>query len=164
MNIDVINIVVTGLTGLIGAGIGSATTYKATKVSIDNQNKMQELEKKEKQEFAFEIIKTFLSLEIEENFKKLRYLEEYLDKDLRFLSKYQIGLTNDLIFKEFEAVKYDLLKYSDELTRSVIYAYNVFKVIDTRTYVSDLKKYEFELIKSIYNNKEKLLNQINNQV
>jgi hypothetical protein len=161
---NVLNTLITGITGLLGAGIGGFATYKAANNQIESQREMLKQEKIEQEKLAVAILENFLSFEIYVNLEKIRYLVKFFEEGYESTQNASIGLVRGLAFDEFNGIKHELLKYHSEITTELVFIYQAFKLVDSRSYLFDLSKSEFYFVESAYRKGQKLIREGTNNI
>lgn len=133
---------------LIGVIIGQLIAFASRQLE-KHSDKLKERQKSI--EMSESIISNFLSKEINDNFKLIpisgikRKLQEIDDGSKS--SQYGLG-SIQFQFKEYDKIKYEIIKYNNELTIEVLEIYNLFYFLMDK---KDLKNMTTEEIRKIVN-------------
>ncbi|GIO38192.1 hypothetical protein J41TS12_30530 [Paenibacillus antibioticophila] len=137
---------------LLGAVIGGAASYFATKMQINAQQEASSQALQERNDLAIDAIHAFLSDEISYNAKKVRYLKTYLDKGYQAFKTEGtiVNFTKELKFSEYDVAKKELLRTNSILVIRTIQLYQSFKLIDRYKdeQLRDLNEDEFNFLRS----------------
>lgn len=131
---------------IIGSTIGVFGAYFVMKIELRNYEKQKESERNNGIEVAKLIVETFLFDEIKVNYQNLikpsNILVEKLKNGLNDDYKWNIRLA----FKEFDKVKYEIIKYNNEPIKNVLEIYRTFKIIHEFKRYGDLSNSQKEQI------------------
>lgn len=143
--------ILSAVVGILGALIGGFATYKAVDKQIKEEKLLKEQEKKESERVTIRIILRFLWYEICKNMEMLNYdckgwvwLRLKVD-DVPFEHGYRISL----VFDEYQAIKYDLLKYDHTMIIDVLEIYDLLWIINKHKDIQKFSQDEFDRLKKL---------------
>ena len=137
------------LSSLFGAIIGA---YIAIQGAIYVQKKSSIEEAEKNNEHSKRMVEAFLIHEIKDNFtsalgRRSTFYSRFKDED----QPEQFSYRPDFIkTDEFDRIKYDLIKYDNDVIRDTIELYSMFEMLKHKSDINGFNQNEFDIVKKIY--------------
>jgi hypothetical protein len=134
-----------------GGIIGGIVAYLIAAKQIRDERERSQKEHEEKQMLAKRIVSLFLSQEIDRNFKIMES-DWYFDSSLQERNEPFQFMHNDWNFsiKEFDNVKYELIKYDDPIIKQVLEVYTMFIKLNNTNDINQLSQEDYDFVKRTY--------------
>ncbi|HDR7621183.1 TPA: hypothetical protein QCX73_000578 [Bacillus mycoides] len=153
------------LFGFLGALLGGGVTYLGTVKTLQEQQKQLQEQQKQQKEDAIDVINTFIMDELIHNKKiaensnpKLSDIVNYSYEDM--LNQNILYMGYKFTYKEYENIKYDLVKLSGIDASITVHYYKMFEMIENNAF-KDLSKSQFNFIKMKYEGLNKKIEDYN---
>ncbi|GAB6170925.1 hypothetical protein JCM15765_04030 [Paradesulfitobacterium aromaticivorans] len=162
---NIITTIITAASGIIGALIGGRAANKAALRQIQEERIIREQDKKEREIVTISVILRFLWYGINKNMEILNYFGNgwCWEKLKTEIKPFEHEFSVSLYFKEYEEIKYELLKYDHKLIRDVLEIYDLFTLLDKHKDIKKLSQDEFDRLKELASLFESLKLRINEQ-
>lgn len=146
-----IEAIISGVIGLIGAIVGGVATYLSVNKQLKFEREKISNEEKERLNIALTIIKIFLIKEIKGNYNILKGTEinKILKREINSTEFYSIG-NFTFCYNDFDRIKYDIIKYNVQEIHDTINIYQMFNFIEenrSKKYI-ELTEDEKEFVKN----------------
>jgi hypothetical protein len=148
--IAIISGVITILVGILTAYVAYRGSVQGARIQIEHEKANLQEEINEQRIFANSVIERFVIHELKKNFKVINsdYMRSYIPVNP---TPFQHGFRDsDFIFKEFDRVKFDLIKYESELVKEIIEIYDVFYLLARKEDIMHFSQNEYDNFKRIF--------------
>ncbi|PGR32981.1 hypothetical protein COC47_28145 [Bacillus cereus] len=153
------------LFGFLGALLGGGVTYLGTVKTLQEQQKQLQEQQKQQKQAAIDVIDTFVMDELiynkkiaESNSLKLSEVVAFSYKEMINQNIFNMGYK--FKYKEYENIKYDLVKLSGVQASITVHYYKMFEMIQNNA-LNDLSESEFNFIKMKYEGLNKKIEEYN---
>lgn len=163
VNVELLNTIITNGVALIVGGTGAFVAYKGSvkgsMLQIEEERKKLQEENEEQRESYNKAIQNFISNEIRHNFITLnpdstQWISQVLEREDN-PPKYplhvpQPGSPLEYSFKEYDNLKYELIKAGGDEVQEIIEIYDMFYLVRRKTNMKEFTQKEYEQFKKTY--------------
>lgn len=155
---EMMQLFIYSFTGIIPAFVGVVATYfaaihggkkamEATEKQLDAQAEKEKDRLKKNKSIAIRIIVKLLKEEIEDNVKCLKKAQLLEQKKIYKSNHEYVAIKQYLKFVDYDNVKYEIIKYSDEdIVEEVIDIYEIFRIFARHDNLNEMGGKEFNKI------------------